>query len=208
MREPLEPPITYLITRGEATPANFEAQREQILTTIRAAVECGISLVQIREKLLTTRLLYSLVSEAAALMRTCRTRLLVNERVDVAIAAGADGVHLTTRSMPVEMVRRTFGTDLLIGVSAHSLVEAIAAARRGSDLVVFGSVFATPDKGEPVGLDGLAEVCRTLAPFPVIGLGGIDDTNFRIVLAAGASGFAAIRFLNDTGALGRLAHNL
>jgi thiamine-phosphate pyrophosphorylase len=201
-------PITYLITRGEATPANFDKQREMILGVVRAAAENGISLVQIREKQLTTKLLFSLVSDAAAITVDSSTRLMVNDRADVAIGAGADGVHLTAASLPVSLVRSTFGDGLLIGASTHNMTEAAAAKRSGADLAVFGPVFATPGKGEPVGLDELAAVCRSLAPFPVVGLGGIDESNYRDVLNAGASGFAAIRFLNEAGVLNRLGNSL
>jgi thiamine-phosphate pyrophosphorylase len=190
-------PITYLITRGEATPDNFDEKRKEILGLIRTAAECGITLVQIREKKLTAKLLYSLVSDGVEITRTFSTRLLVNERADIAVAARADGVHLTSRSIPAAIVRCIFGDELMIGVSTHSISDIDRAVSDGADLVVFGPIFITPGKGSPIGLHELSSVSRRFHPFPVLGLGGIDETNFSNVLDAGASGFAAIRYLND-----------
>ncbi len=208
MRDLSERPITYLITTGEATPDNFESQRNLILDSIRSAVEFGISYVQIREKLLTAKLLYRLVAEAADLMRSCPTTLLVNDRADIAVAAGADGVHLTSRSMSARDVRKAFGDKILIAVSTHSLAEVEAAASQGADLVVFGPVFKTPGKGEPVGMAELATVCSNVAPFPVLALGGVDADNFHQVIDAGAAGFAGIRCFNDTDSFRRIAYKI
>lgn len=201
-------PITCLITAGKATPENYQQKRDDILGIIRIAAECGISLVQIREKRLTTKLLYSLVSDSVAITSGTKTRLLVNDRADVAAATDADGVHLTAGSMPTHIVRRCFSLDMLIGVSVHSVEAAVDAARDGADFVIFAPVFATPGKGKPTGLFELADVCRKLAPFPVLALGGIDETNYGAVLDAGASGFAAIRFLNDADRLRQIASEL
>ncbi len=201
-------PITYLITTGEATPDNFETQRKLILDSIRSAVECGISCVQIREKLLTAKLLYQLVTEAADLTRSSSTRLLVNDRVDIAVAAGADGVHLTSNSMSARDVRTAFGDEILIAVSTHSLAEVEAAASENADLVVFGPIFKTPGKGDPIGLTELATVCAKVAPFPVLALGGVDADNFHKVIDAGAAGFAGIRCFNDAYSLRRISNQI
>lgn len=208
MRALCQRPITYLITTGEATPDNFETQRKLILDSIRSAVECGISCVQIREKLLTAKLLYQLVTEVADLTRSSSTRLLVNDRVDIAVAAGADGVHLTSNSMSAGDVRTAFWDEILIAVSTHSLAGAEAAASEGADLVVFGPIFKTPGKGDPVGLTELATVCAKVAPFPVLALGGVDAENFQQVIDAGAAGFAGIRCFNDAYSLRRIANQI
>ncbi len=134
------------------------------------------------------------------LTRGTETRLLVNDRADIASAAGADGCHLTTHSLEASIIRRTFGPDFLIGVSAHSLAEAQAARDQRADFAVFGPVFDTPSKrafGEPAGVDALREAARALSPFPILGLGGITSANAREVLRAGASGVAAIRLFSD-----------
>jgi thiamine-phosphate pyrophosphorylase len=126
--------------------------------------------------------------------------LLVNDRSDIAGAAGADGVHLTAQSLPVAVVREIYGLEFVIGVSTHSLDEARAARAGGADFVVFGPVFETDSKrvyGEPQGLDKLREVTGALGEFPVVAIGGITIENVGECFAAGASGVAAIRLLND-----------
>jgi len=144
--------------------------------------------------------LYELATRAVAITRGSATRLLVNDRFDVARAAGADGVHLTTRSLPAKVVRSICGDDFLIGVSTHSLETALNARAEGADFVVFGPVFETPSKriyGEPQGLDTLREVTSALAGFPVIAIGGINRENADECFRAGASGIAAIRLFNE-----------
>src|SRR6185369_15178481 len=101
-------------------------------------VDAEVPLFQIREKSLSARALYELVVGAVSITRGSKTRLLVNDRVDVARAAGADGVHLTAHSLPADVVRSTCGPDFLIGVSTHSREEAQAARAGGADFVVFG----------------------------------------------------------------------
>src|SRR6185369_14410224 len=130
-------PIIYPITSGRATPQTTP----DILRLVRAAVEAEVPLFQIREKSLPARELYELTSRAAEITRGSKTRLLVNDRSDIARAAGADGVHLTSQSLPADVVRNMFGSEFLIGVSTHSLDESRAARNGGADFVVFGPVF-------------------------------------------------------------------
>jgi thiamine-phosphate pyrophosphorylase len=144
--------------------------------------------------------LFELVARAAEITRGSKTRLLVNDRSDIALAAGADGVHLTAQSLPVAVVRAICGKEYLIGVSTHSLDEARAARAAGADFIVFGPVFETESKrayGEPQGLNKLAEVTRALGEFPVLAIGGITLANVVECFQAGASGVAAISMLND-----------
>lgn len=167
--------------------------------------------MQIREKNLNANVLYDLSLNAAAITRGSVTKLLINDRADIAVAAGADGVHLTTRSLPASLVRQTFGDEFLIGVSTHSLDEAARAAEDGADFVVFGPVFSTASKGdygEPNGLDNLAKVDSALAPFPVLALGGITMDRFVSCIQVGAAGVAAISLLNDSGRLVEIADDL
>jgi thiamine-phosphate pyrophosphorylase len=198
----LSKPILYLITRGATTEADTSEAPEfkQILDKISAAVAAGIDLIQIREKQLTARVLFELVAEAVKLTRGTNTRLLVNDRVDIAAGAGADGVHLTTQSLDATTIKRTFGAGLLIGASTHSLDEVRSALDEGADFVVFGPVFETKSKvqfGPPHGLDELARVVRALAGFPVLALGGISTSNAADCLAVGAQGIAAIGLFDD-----------
>ena len=190
-------PIIYPITSGKTSPQTTpdDPQFSEILRLVRAAVDADVPLVQIREKSLHARVLYELVARAAEITRGSKTRLLVNDRSDIARAAGADGVHLTTQSLPAEVVRNIFGAEFLIGVSTHSLDEARAARVGGADFVVFGPVFETESKrayGEPQGLDKLAEVTRALGGFPVVAIGGVTLDNVDECFQAGARGIAAI----------------
>ena len=162
---------------------------------MEAVVAAGIPLVQLREKSLTARMLYELTTRAAAIAKDSSTRLLVNDRFDIARAAGADGVHLTSRSLPTNIVRSICGDDFLIGVSTHSLEEALRAREENADFIVFGPVFETPSKqiyGAPQGLEKLREVTNALDGFPVLAIGGINLDNTADCLSAGASGIAGI----------------
>lgn len=202
MSQSLIPPLSYLITSGATDPATTPASREfaRLVALVAAAANARISLVQLREKHLRPRVLYELAAHAADLTRGSTTRLIVNDRADIAGAAGADGVQLTTRSLPASVVRRTFGPEFLIGVSTHSLAEAQAARDEGADFALFGPVFDTPSKrayGPPVGLAPLRAIARTLAPFPLVAIGGITHMNMTDALAAGAHGIAAIRLFAD-----------
>lgn len=209
-REPRRP-ITYLITGGATTSSTASAGAEfaALLRHVGLAVEARVSLVQIREKDLTARTLFELASRAAALTRGSATRVVVNDRADIARAAGCDGVHLTTRSLEARAVRRAFGEDFLIGVSAHTVDEARAAREGGADFAVFGPVFDTPSKrayGPPVGLEALKDAAHVLSPFPLVALGGVDETNAGGCLVAGAEGIAGIRLFADGQNLARAVH--
>src|SRR4051794_20963240 len=165
-------PILYLITRGVSTDstAPHSAEFKYILLQISAAIDAGIDLLQIREKELTARTLFELTEQAVALAVGTRTRILVNDRADIAAATGA-GVHLTTESIETATIRKTFGEDFLIGRSTHTLTEAIVAREHGADFVVFGPVYETRSKtqyGKPLGLAKLAEATQTLADFPLL----------------------------------------
>ena len=211
MPRELRRPITYLITGGETSSSTTSASEEfaALLRLVERARDARVSLVQIREKDLNARTLFGLTARAAALTRGSETRVVVNDRADVARAAGCDGVHLTTRSLGARAVRRAFGEDFLIGVSAHTRGEARAGVEGGADFAVFGPVFDTPSKrgyGPPVGLRSLEETARALSPFPLVALGGVDETNAGDCLAAGAEGVAAIRLFADGQNLARAVH--
>lgn len=213
MPRALARPITYLITSGEtnsATGPESEAFR-RLLALVRAAVEARVTLVQLREKSLGGRALFELASAAARMASGSETRVLVNDRADVARAAGCDGVHLTTRSLDAAAVRRAFGSAFLIGVSAHTPEEARAARAGGADFAVFGPVFDTPSKrayGPAVGLDVLTEAARELSPFPLVALGGVGAEEVAAVLRAGAAGVAGIRLFSNGQNLTRIVHHI
>jgi thiamine-phosphate pyrophosphorylase len=192
----------YLITSGQTNPQTTPATEDftNVLRLVEAAVAAEIDLVQIREKLLTAKALYALTEAAARITHETSTRLLVNDRADIAAAAGADGVHLTTSSLTPRVIRRTFGEEFLIGASTHSLGEASMAGAEGADFVVLGPIFDTSSKqqyGQPLGLEQLREIASELSPFPVLALGGVTSANAANCIRAGASGIAAISMLND-----------
>jgi thiamine-phosphate pyrophosphorylase len=161
---------------------------------VEAALQGGARAFQLREKDLPPRELYPLALEMRQLTQTYGARLLINDRVDVALAVNADGVHLTTTSLPASIARRVLGPEPLIGVSTHTLAEAQAAAEEGADFLVFGPVFFTPSKapyGQPVGLDALRAV-RAAVKLPMLAIGGVKKANIDQVVAAGADGIAVI----------------
>jgi len=191
------------VTDRRALGGSAEAQTRLLLEKMENAARAGVDWIQIREKDLTGRELAALVDEALRrIARPCR--ILVNDRLDVAMAVGAGGVHLGEQSMPIEDARRfvkekNCGGDFLVGVSAHSLEAAQAAERDGADYVIFGPVYETPSKavyGPPQGLSRLSKVCESVC-VPVIAIGGITTQNARECTAAGASGIAAIRLFQD-----------
>jgi thiamine-phosphate pyrophosphorylase len=211
MSRALARPITYLITSGETSSATGPESEEfrRLLALVRAAAEARVTLVQLREKELSGRVLYELAAAAAHIARGSETRILVNDRADIARAAGCDGVHLTTSSLAASDVRRVFGADFLIGVSAHTPEEARAARDGGADFAVFGPVFDTPSKrayGPPVGLEALTKVAHELSPFPLVALGGVGFEQVMDVWRAGAAGVAGIRLYANGQNLARTVH--
>jgi len=179
------------------TAQNFSQKKSQTLKLIEIAARNNISLIQIREKKLSARLVFEIARAAVKITQNTGTKLLVNDRADIALAANADGVHLTARSLSAGAIRRAFPEDFIIGVSTHTIEEAENARNQTADFVTFSPIFSMPNKDKFQGIENLREVCEKLKPFPVIALGGIDETNYKSVLENGASGFAAIRFLND-----------
>jgi thiamine-phosphate pyrophosphorylase len=179
----------YLITDRRQLPAG-----RSLVATVRAALEGGVRAVQLREKDLPAAELYPLALELRAVTRDFDARLLVNDRLDVALAVEADGVHLGGHSLPVAVARRLLGPGRLIGVSTHRPEEVLAAQQDGADFVTFGPVFFTPSKaawGEPVGLDALRRACAASA-LPVFAIGGVSAGRIPDLLAAGAKGVALI----------------
>ncbi|MEP7075672.1 MAG: thiamine phosphate synthase [Acidobacteriota bacterium] len=199
-------PIVCLITEGRLTNESFESGSKNIVATIKSAVETGLDYIQIREKQLSAKNVFHLSSEAVLIARDSPTKILVNDRADIAAAAGADGVQLTEASLAIRVIRSAF-PDLSIGVSTHSVSSLENAAKNGAAFALFGPVFPTPGKENAQGIDELSNACAAVPGFPVLAIGGIDETNYRDVLAAGCAGFAAIRWLNDKARLRSLREN-
>ena len=178
----------YLITDGTLVP--------DIEGAVEKALDGGVRAVQLREKFMPVRDLLELAFRLRELTKSRSARLFINDRVDVAIACGADGVHLGGQGMPPEAVRNNIkgGEGLMIGVSAHSMQQAAAAQKGGADFITFGPVFETPSKkayGAPLGLQKLAEAASML-DIPVFAIGGIKTGNINSVMEAGAYGAALI----------------
>jgi thiamine-phosphate pyrophosphorylase len=178
---------------------------ESLVTLVGAAARAGVHLVQIRERDLDGRALVGLVARCVRAVRGTRARVLVNDRVDVAMAAGADGVHLRGDSMPADRVRAIAPRTFLVGRSVHSADEAARVAEGGGlDYVIFGPVFATTSKrgAVPAGVGALTDVVAATT-LPVIAVGGITEATAHEVEAAGAAGVAAIGLFAD-GAIAEL----
>ena len=186
-------PLAYYITDRQSCSL-------PILLQIQHAIDASVDLIQIREKDLATRPLLELASRALELAKGTRSKILMNDRVDIALAARLDGIQLGHHSVDPSTVRRRMeGMNLLIGASVHSMDEFVLASEEGARFVTLGPIFATPSKsayGPPLGLELLRQVCRR-SSIPVLALGGIDLENYRSCLVAGAAGIAAIRLFQE-----------
>ena len=172
-----------------------EAAGRALEEIVAAAAQGGAGAIQLREKDLSARDLYALGARLQAALAPYGVPLLINDRLDVALALDAAGVHLAGHSLPTAVARRVLRAGKLLGVSTHSVEEACRAAEDGADFIVFGPVFTTPSKvayGPPQGLQQLSTVVRAVH-IPVIAIGGIDHTNLPQVVQAGAYGVAMIR---------------
>lgn len=202
-RLPANRPLLYAITGGKNLSGG------DLASYFAQAAAASIDLIQIREPGLSAGELLAVTRAALEAANGTSTRILVNDRLDVALAAGADGVHLPVRGFPLEQVRREC-PGLLIGVSTHTLGELRHAADHGADFAVFGPVFAPRSKPAgtpPVGLDRLAEAIRAVT-LPVLALGGLSEETALPCLRTGAAGLAAITLFQQTGDLRRTVRKL
>jgi thiamine-phosphate diphosphorylase len=171
-------------------------QEEALVVRVAAAARAGVHLIQVRERDLDGRRLAALVERCVGAVCGTRARILVNDRLDIALAAGAHGVHLRGDSLPAARARSIAPPPFLIGRSVHSRDEAVRAAEGdGVDYLLFGTVFRTASKpgASPAGLAGLTDVAATIR-VPIIAVGGIDGSTVRALGQTGAAGFAAIGF--------------
>lgn len=178
----------YLITDRSVSP-------RQPADVVEECLAAGLRAVQLREKDLPTRELLKLADTLRASTRRHGARLLVNDRADVALAAGADGVQRTHISLPASALRAIAPTGFLVGASVHSEAEAREAVAQGADFVVFGPVYDTASKrryGPPQGVAALEAVAHAAAGRPVLAVGGLTPERVPEVLAAGAAGVAVI----------------
>lgn len=187
----IRPPVDfnlYLITDRKGCAGR------SLVSVVEEALKGGARAVQLREKGLLARELYEMAQEMRGLTARYGAKLFINDRIDIALAVDADGVHLGERSIPADVARKVLGAERLIGVSCHGMESAVAARDRGADFITFGPVFFTPSKsayGEPVGIEALSHVAD-LVRLPVFAIGGIAGSRAREVVSAGAQGVALI----------------
>jgi len=161
---------------------------------IESVLEAGATVIQLREKDLPVRELLAMALWMRELTREYGAKLIINDRVDVALSVGADGVHLGKNSIPAYAVRKRWGNKLLVGVSTHSIEEALEAERDGADFITLGPIYETPSKlkyGHPLGTDIIRGV-KSRISIPVFAVGGIKLDRIKEVTEAGAAGVAVI----------------
>lgn len=202
-------PAICVIARARGTAGSPE--RERLLERLAAASDAGATMIHIRERQLDDRRLLAFVADVRAAIGTRGALLLVNDRTDLALAAGADGVHLKSDAPSVSDVRRIVSGGFVIGRSVHSREEAIATAEAGGcDYLLFGTVFPSrskPDDHPVAGVAALEDVCKGVQ-LPVVAIGGITEARVAQVAAAGASGIAAISLFAEAGDLGATVSRL
>lgn len=166
----------------------------RLIDIVEEALKGGVRGIQLREKDLSSRELYELAYDLRKLTASYAAKLIINDRVDIALAVDADGVHLGLNCMPIHRVRKLLGNSKLIGLSCHNQVNAIMAQENGADFITFGPIYYTPSKanyGLPVGVEKLETVTHLL-DIPVFALGGIKRGNIHEVIAAGAANIALV----------------
>lgn len=194
----------YLVTDRHQT------RGRPLVPLIEQALSAGVRAIQLREKDLNTRSLLALGEEVLWLTREYRSLLLINDRVDIVQALGADGVHLRSDSIPISVARRLLGPERLIGVSAHSVEEVLQADSEGADFAVLGPIYDTPSKrayGAPIGLGPLQEASR-MASIPIFAIGGLTASKVGEVRRAGARGIAVVSSILSAGSVKAAAQEL
>jgi len=204
-RDPLKArPLLCLVTnRGRLPRSPSSDGRAELIAFVGAAARAGVDLIQIRERDLSSRDLYELVRESVEVAQGSQTRIIVNDRIDVALAAGAAGVHLRSDSPDASGARRIVPGHFLIGRSVHNPAEAAGAAEDGEvDYLIAGTVFSSASKPPGhslIGIDGLRAIVQ-LSDVPVLAIGGVTGANIGATVSAGAAGIAAIEMFTKAGA--------
>ncbi|MDR2186198.1 MAG: thiamine phosphate synthase [Treponema sp.] len=177
---------------------------------VEEAIAGGVTMVQLREKEASSREFYEIALELRALTRRHHVPLVIDDRLDIALAAGAEGLHIGQSDLPLAAARRLAGKDMFIGVSVSTVEEALEAERNGADYLGAGAVYPTgskADAGEAVGLGRLAAICAA-AKIPVVGIGGVNVDNAGAVIKAGAAGIAVISGILSQPSIGGAARGL
>jgi thiamine-phosphate pyrophosphorylase len=182
-------PKIYPITDARLTGLSHTAQVEKLISG-------GAKLIQLREKNAAPNEFYEDAGAAIEIARRSGVKIIINDRVDIALALSADGVHLGQDDLPPAKARQILGEKALIGFSTHNIRQAIEAVKMPLDYIAVGPVFATQTKENPdriVGVEGVRKVRRAIDDFPLVAIGGIDPANFREVFQAGADSLAVIK---------------
>ena len=168
-------------------------QGRALIDCVREALEGGVTLVQYRAKTASSAEMYAEALQLKELCDSFNVPLIINDRLDIAMAVGAAGVHLGQDDLPCAAARKLLGEDYIIGVSAHNPAEAAEALQSGADYLGCGAVFGTATKADvqKLGTEGLAAICKAKG-LPVVGIGGVTADNYREVRAAGADGAAIV----------------
>jgi thiamine-phosphate pyrophosphorylase len=170
------------------------ARGRPLAAVVEAAIAGGVTMVQLREKEASSREFYETALEVQAVTRRHKVPLVIDDRLDIALAVGAEGLHIGQSDLPLPAARRLAGKDMFIGVSASTVEEALEAERNGADYLGAGAVYPTgtkADAGEAIGLERFGEICAAVK-IPVAGIGGVNAENAGAVMKAGAAGIAVI----------------
>ncbi len=181
-------PTVYPITDTRISKISLAEQVERL-------IDGGATFIQLREKYAAPNEFYEAAKAALEIARKHRVKIIINDRVDIALALKADGVHLGQDDLPPEFARRILGESAIIGFSTHNLEQVSEAVKMPIDYLAFGPVFVTTTKENPdatVGIENLKTVRRSIGDFPLVAIGGINSGNFREVLQAGADSVAVI----------------
>ena len=171
-----------------------QAKGRPLVPLLQRVLTAAAPAIQLRERDLSARELVTLALELQAVTASCRSQLLINDRIDVALVLEGVGVHLRSNSLPVSVARQVLGTQRLLGISVHAVEEAVQVESQGADYIVLGPIYETPSKqmfGPPLGIHTLERACR-LVRLPIIGIGGVTAARAREMRRAGAFGVAVI----------------
>ncbi len=171
-----------------------QTKGRSLVPLLQRVFSVAAPIIQLRERDLSASDLVSLAREVRAVTNSGGSQLLINDRIDIALALDGVGVHLRSNSLPVSIARRLLGTDRLLGLSVHSIEEAVEAESQGADYVILGPIYETPSKqafGAPLGIQTLGKACRAVR-IPIVGIGGVTAARAREMRQAGAFGVAVI----------------
>jgi thiamine-phosphate pyrophosphorylase len=176
-----------------------QSRGRDLLWVLEQALDGGVKAIQLREKDLSGKELFDLAEKTRELCNRYDARLLINDRIDVALGVDADGVQLGNASIPIETARKLLGPRKLLGASTHSLAEAQQAEQNGADFILFGPVYFTPSKavyGEPQGVAALKKIVEKI-PLPIYAIGGIKPENINDAKATSIRGVALISAITN-----------